>query len=324
MQSVVIFGTGALASLFGSLLSRHATVTLIGTWAEQIAAVQDNGILVHHLDGSKERFYPQIMSSAGAVLSADIALILVKSHQTARVALLVAQILAADGIAITLQNGLGNLEQIVSHVGTERATAGTTSQGATMLAPGIVRHAGSAATSIGRISESAAQVESAVSLLSRSGIQTELLDEVDSLLWGKLAVNAGINPLTALFDVDNGALLIDPLLDAVMVAAAVETKQVAAAYEIVLPYDDVATHVRAISRATAKNISSMRQDLRRGVRTENDAISAAIVERARRIDVETPVNELLANAIRQAETGEAMERQALRARLEAKLSKTKI
>lgn len=317
MRRIAIFGTGALGSLFASLLSRNATVTMIGTWAEQIAAIEADGILVHHLDGSEERFHPHVTKFSSTIREVDLVLVLVKSHQTARIAPMIPQVVAMDGVVITLQNGLGNLEKIVAQVGEDRATAGITSQGATMLAPGIVRHAGNAATSIGQIAARADQVEAAVALLNQSGIQTNLLDQVDPLIWGKLAVNAGINPLTALFDVDNGALLTDPLLDAAMVAAAVETERVASAYGIMLPYDDVAAHVRAISRATAKNVSSMRQDMRRGVRTENDAISAAIVGRGMWVDVETPINELLSSAIRSAEKGEPFKNQELLSQLKA-------
>jgi len=60
------------------------------------------------------------------------------------------------------------------------------------------------------------------------------------MVWGKLAINAGINPLTALLEIPNGALTEDEYLRQVMAAAANEVAQVAAAQGIKLPYNDAA------------------------------------------------------------------------------------
>jgi 2-dehydropantoate 2-reductase len=79
-------------------------------------------------------------------------------------------------------------------------------------------------------------------LLNAAGFEAEAVPaaQVDSLLWGKLAVNCGINPLTALLRVPNGELLRRPDALAVLDAAATECAAVAAAKGIALPYTDAA------------------------------------------------------------------------------------
>ena len=52
---------------------------------------------------------------------------------------------------MTLQNGLSNVETIAAVVGRERVIAGTTAHGATLLGPGLVRHAGEGGTFIGEM-----------------------------------------------------------------------------------------------------------------------------------------------------------------------------
>ncbi|NJN99550.1 MAG: hypothetical protein HC875_38340 [Anaerolineales bacterium] len=49
-------------------------------------------------------------------------------------------------------------------------------------------------------------------LFNKAGLETSLVDNADSLVWGKLAINAGINPLTALLEIPNGALAEDEQL----------------------------------------------------------------------------------------------------------------
>jgi ketopantoate reductase len=73
---------------------------------------------------------------------ADLVLVLVKSYQTDRPPRRQSRLLAAEGIVLTLQNGLGNVEKLTAVLNPERVTLGITAQGATLLQPGVVRHAG--------------------------------------------------------------------------------------------------------------------------------------------------------------------------------------
>jgi 2-dehydropantoate 2-reductase len=68
---------------------------------------------------------------------------------------------------------------------------------------------------------------------------------------------------------------------------------VARAKGIVLPFPDAAAQARRVARATASNLSSMLQDVLRGVPTEIDAINGAVVREGARLGVPTPANETL-------------------------------
>ena len=68
----------------------------------------------------------------------------------------------------------------------------------------------------------------------------------------------------------------------------------------VLPFDDAATHVKEVAGNTARNMSSMYQDLKRGAPTECDAIYGTVVREAGRLGVDATVNGILWNLIRAA------------------------
>lgn len=301
--NIAIFGVGAMGTLFGSRLNSVANVTLFGNWPAQIETLQQDGLTIIHPDGSQSHHTLNVTNDLSQMPPADLALILVKSHQTARAARQAANILRPDGIAITLQNGLGNLEKLTETVGQRRATLGVTAQGATVLAPGHLRHAGEGLTHLAQIPRLEKQLHHVANLFNRAGLETTLVDNANSLVWGKLAINAGINPLTALLEVPNGALVEKEPWRQIMSAAAAEVAQIAAAQNIRLPFEDAAHRTEEVSRATAKNRSSMLQDVSRKAPTEIDAITGAVVRFGKRLGIPTPVNEFLLGLIKDKEAG---------------------
>ena len=129
---------------------------------------------------------------------ADLALICTKARSTTEAAQVALPLVADAGLVLTLQNGLGNIEQIAAVVGSERAVAGVTSQAATLIGPGQVRHAGSGPTVLAAGPEHFIRVAVIAALFNQAGIDTQVSEDGDSLLWSKLIINVGINALTAL------------------------------------------------------------------------------------------------------------------------------
>jgi len=279
---VLLFGSGAMSCFFAARLAGVAQVTIIGTWVEGIDAVRQRGVLLEDSQGIRTvRVEAEYL---GADLApSDIAIILVKSWQTERVARHLPQYLRSDAFAVSLQNGLGNLELLGS-----RAFPGATAEGATLVGPGHVRAGGAGRTYM-------VASEWAVNLFRSAGFECYRCgpQEAESLLWGKLAVSCGINPLTALLRIQNGELLKRPSATDLMVRAAKECAAIAGAKGIVLPFADAAARVREVAEKTATNQSSMLQDVMRGAQTECDVINGAIVSEGRRLGISTPVNEVL-------------------------------
>ncbi|HKZ54299.1 MAG TPA: ketopantoate reductase family protein [Anaerolineales bacterium] len=299
-EPFLIVGTGAMACLFGAHLAPHADLTLLGTWSEGLAALQAGGIRLV-VDGQEASFPVRATADTGVCEGIRHALVLVKSWQTRRAAEQLAQCLAPDGIALTLQNGLGNLEVLQDALGSERAALGVTTYGATLLAPARVRAGGVGVTH----GAHHPRLPPLIERLRQAGIRIELADDLLALLWGKLSVNAGINPLTALLRVPNGELLGREHSRALMVAATEEVAAVAEACGIRLAHADPAAHVIEVARRTAANRSSMLQDVLRGAPTEIDAICGAVVLEGQRLGVPTPVNWTFWNLIRSVVTPSA-------------------
>jgi 2-dehydropantoate 2-reductase len=289
----VVIGSGALGSLFAAFLEPFVDITMLSHWPEQIAAIRSHGLFCLHGDGSFTRHDFPVTNNARALEMVRLALVLVKSYQTAQAAYELAPVMAPDGVAITLQNGLGNFETLEAVLGYGRVAQGVTAQGATMLGPGKVRHAGHGLTYVAYVPGKEAPIAGLIHLLNQAGLAAESAPDVRRLQWGKLAVNAGINPLTAILRERNGYLVENNTARTLMSAAALEAERVARAMGIPLPYENAAIQAAQVAEATADNSSSMLQDVLRGAPTEIDAINGAVASHGRQQGIPTPVNELL-------------------------------
>lgn len=283
---VLLFGAGAMSCLFGARLSVVADVTLVDEWQEGIDAIRQKGILLE--DAGIARTAAVHAEYLGTPLTQfDLALVLVKSWQTSAISKFLQSYLKSGGVAISLQNGYGNVEQLGAC-----AFPGSTAEGATLLGPGHVKAGGSGPTHIvGPVW--------AVDLLKSAGFDAYACDaqKARSLLWGKLSVSCGINPLTALLRISNGELLQRPAAAKLMERAVLECAAVAKAARIDLPFADAVSYTRQVAERTALNKSSMLQDVLRGAPTECDAINGAVVREGARWGVSTPVNEILCQLV---------------------------
>ncbi|MDX1803863.1 MAG: 2-dehydropantoate 2-reductase [Alcanivorax sp.] len=114
--------------------------------------------------------------------------------------------------------------------------------------------------------------------------------------WQKLVVNAVINPLTALHDVDNGVLLTELSLRRQAEQLCREADAVLQRLDPAWPAHSL-DNVLAVARATAANTSSMRADRQRGNRTEVDAINGYLLTRARELGMTLPAHAQIVAAL---------------------------
>lgn len=284
---ILIVGTGALATLFAARLARAGqAVTMLGTWPAGLQALREDGARLMDLQGNEQAFGVFATDDPHQCRNVRYALVLVKSWQTARAAGQLTDCLREDGLAITLQNGLGNRETLAGTLGASRVALGSTTTGATLLGPGLVRAGGEGTVSIEEHPAAAPLAQS----MQVAGFRVEVVKDARALIWNKLVINSAINPLTALLRVPNGQLLERPAARGLLRALAEETASVALAEQISLVSSDLVGMVEEVARRTASNHSSMFQDIQRGAPTEIDAICGAVTRVGQRHNLPTPIN----------------------------------
>jgi 2-dehydropantoate 2-reductase len=221
----------------------------------------------------------------------DAAVVTTKTPGTAWGAATAAKILARDGVALTIQNGLGNYETLVEHLGSERVAVGVIYVGA-QLVKGELRATGPGKVELGRptMSASRAKLDELGRLLRAGGMDVFVVDDAWPAVWRKVVTNAAVNPLTALIRRTNAELLTDVVASRVADGIAREVARVATASGVPIGEDDAVRQWRAMAALTGANRSSMLQDVEAGRPTEIDAISGAVAHEADRHGVEAPLN----------------------------------
>jgi 2-dehydropantoate 2-reductase len=286
-MKVAIVGPGAMGCLFAARLSRAGIKTyLVDYIPARAERIEKSGITVENDDTT---FTEYVALSTQVPVGLDLVIVLVKAHHTASLRL------PPDVPVLTLQNGLGNVEILCAQVGSSRLIAGITTEAAVLVGEGHVRHTAPGDTVFG--TWTSCSCKAAQDSLQKAGFHVENTDSPGQLIWEKTAINAGINPLTALLDVPNGHLLHLSEIRQLMRDLVVEATKVASTegYQFTHSLVEAAEMVCA---KTAENISSMLQDVRAGKRTEIEAISGEILRRAQIASLPTPRTRVVYQLIR--------------------------
>lgn len=289
---ILVVGAGAMGCLFSSYLKMAGhEVSLLEILSERADRINRQGIHIEGVNGHHEVKVPAY--STVPSVEPDLAIVCVKAYDTPEAARNIRDVLRPDTQVLTLQNGLGNVEILVEVLGKDRILGGVTSEGATLLGPGRIRHAGQGNT----ILQAGPEGEAIAAVFRGAGFQARAEANIQDFIWGKLIVNVGINALSAVTRLKNGRLAELEGSRQIMGAAVSEALAVAKAIGVSIPYPDPWATVVEVCRNTAGNVASMLQDVLKEQPTEIAFINGAIVREGKRVGIPTPVNATLASLV---------------------------
>ena len=305
-MKIGIIGPGALGCLFASRLfpaadsSGQDEILLIDHNAARADSLNQRGIL-YESEGSEQCLAIPVHSRPTDVGPLDVLLSCVKSYDLDRSLRFAAPLLCRDTLLVFLQNGISHLKYMDTDICATPVFA-TSSEGATRLGPGHIRHAGHGRTWLGFHGntlnrEQEDRLRRLLSLLQKGGISSSLSSDIRSRIWAKLFVNVGINGLTAIHNKNNGYLLSTPETLENLKQLVSEAMLVAERTGIRILDDPIAGTI-TVCEQTAQNISSMLQDVRNQRPTEIEAINGAISSLGRKHGIATPFNDAIIRDVR--------------------------
>ena len=207
-----------MGCLYAFFLTRSGhEVWLLDYREDRAIVIRALGLKIEGVSGQYHIPFKRICTDAGIIGKADVIIIFVKAYATEAAIKRAGDAIKPSTIILTLQNGLGNIERISALYPDAHCVAGTTAQGATLIGIGHIRHAGVGETIIGAAAgASKFHTELIRDLFMSALIPVQIAEDVTSLLWGKLLINCGINPITAIMKIKNGQISAFPNLLAVM------------------------------------------------------------------------------------------------------------
>jgi len=317
-----IIGAGAMGGLYGGRLALAGhQVAFIDANPDTVAAIRKDGLRLDGVGGKHRIKAPAAADASGlddGMHRADVALIHTDTNNTRSGAEQAAAVLDDDGFAVTLQNGIGNVETLLDVLGEGRVAGGISYHSAAAPAPGRSLHTNDGTTFVGELDGSrSARIEALAAALAETGMTVEISERIEAVIWTKFLVNCAVNPLAAITGLRVGEIASTPEANTFQDRILDEAMRVINAKGIRLTYDDP---VAAIKRLTGRsyNKPSMLQHMEQGRPTEIDALNGALVREGRAMGVATPFNEALTLLVKsrnrhmiQALHGEPIDYQAL-------------
>jgi 2-dehydropantoate 2-reductase len=301
-MKIVVVGPGAMGCLLAGMLAKSGNmVWLLDKNEKRAENIRNNGI---NIEGKTQlHIKVNITTNATDIGKADLIIIAVKSYDTIPASERLSAIADGSVYILTLQNGVGNVENIKRVLNNPNVLGGVTSYGATLLGDGVVRHAGTGDTYVGRLDGKLTnEIQRIAEAFGNAGIITKVSDNIEGLLWSKLIINVGINALTAITHLNNGRLVEFEGTRDIMEKAVNEAVLVAQKKGIKLIYDRPFEKVKEVCALTSANISSMLQDVLKKRKTEIDYINGIIAEEARTFNIPVPINEALTGLVKTIES----------------------
>ena len=295
--SILIVGAGAVGrSLAARLIAAGCSVTFATKNKEVAQAWRSHGLTFRASAESNPQSLPVDAISLGSDSPRKFSLIFscVKAYDSAEALSGVRDCVASEATVITCSNGLGNLEAVESVFPAASAMVATITGGARRDGKhGVVVTGDGRVTLAARPSVDSQRCTLVVELLHQAGLLVEQEDDVEWVIWAKVAINCAINPLATLLRCPNGVFAEQPRLLAEGALVAEEVASVAKANGVLIPNVDWQKRVLRVSTQTAVNHCSMLEDFHQGRRSEIDQLSGEVVERGLSAGVPTPRNALL-------------------------------
>ncbi|MFB6310478.1 MAG: ketopantoate reductase family protein [Salinirussus sp.] len=297
-MDVAVIGPGALGCLFGGRLADAGhDVTLIHHRQEYVDRVTADGLKIEsQVDGEPSLdIAVEATTDAASVGVVDLAIVFVKAHVTERALDQHGACIGSETAVLSLQNGLRHDAILREQVGTDRALAGTTYQGAILEAPGHITQTAAGPSTFG--GENMAAARRVAEALNEAGLPAELTDDPERIIWEKQLLSIGIKPIAALTRLTNDRAVATPARRDLMRQLITEAVRVARARDVDLPDRDHAEGVIEICTGT-DHYSSTLQDVWAERKTEIDEINGALLDMADEVGIDVPANRIATTLVR--------------------------
>lgn len=195
---IAVVGAGALGLYYGAILQKSGKDVYF-LLRSDYEAICSQGITVHSVEG--DFHLPKVMGfrTASEIGTVDLVLVGLKTFANHLFAELISPLVGDQTQIITLQNGLGNEENLATIFGEDKILGGVAFLCANRLKPGIVQHLGEGRILLGEYVKSGSnRTELITGIFRDAGIDCRIVTDLQYARWEKLVWNIPFNGLCAL------------------------------------------------------------------------------------------------------------------------------
>jgi 2-dehydropantoate 2-reductase len=292
---IAIVGAGGVGAYLGVLLADRSEDVILIDRGDHLRALATDGVKIRSRARGELAARLPATDNAADVGPVDLVLYCVKTYDNADAIPSLAPLVGPDTRILTLQNGVGNVEQLAEAYGARAVLGAALTGGGTRVAPGLIEHVlpvEAETIDLGAlVPASAARAECAAAVLAPTGLTVSVVSDIQRTLWVKvlaMASLASVGCLTRLGTADWRDHSGSRGLYARLVH---EAATVGRAEGFDIDDQTVEWALTQPDRLGPAHRTSMAADLERGVRMEVEAIQGEIVRRAARHGLTVPAFE---------------------------------
>ena len=300
---IAILGIGSIGGMLLGTLADSGVELIAVSKGYMASQISERGLTLNTPEGTVEHFPSELFTVIDSesipipinlTNSCDFALICGKSHSTPILTQLASELLSKEGIAISLQNGLGHSEYLSKKIGQGNVLGCTITHGA-WRDMNSVHWAGRGNIILGSLEgkSPSPKINDFISLLESSNLSPRWSEDIYKEIWIKLLINIAINPISAITGLRNGEILVRNDIWTQSCSTMLEASIIAKSSGIDVDYEDLIYKLKSVIKSTEKNRCSMLQDIMNGKKTEIDSLCGEIVSRGESLGIPTPLNSML-------------------------------
>jgi len=299
-MKILIYGTGGVGGYFGARLAEAGNDVTFIARGKHLKAIQKNGLQLKSIDGDYTVFPAKVTADISS-LNSDFDLILlgVKSWQILDAAKDIKPILNKKTLVLPLQNGVDNVDKLLSIIDKKHVIAGLCRIYAKVEDYGIISHfAFPPELVFGELNnEKTNRILAIKSVFEKAKFKAVIPVDIITDIWKKFMFICTVSGLGALTRISIGAMVENKETRGLLQKTVEEIVAVAIAKGINLPKNMVESMMNFIASQPYDSTTSTQRDIMDGRPSELENFNGYIVSQGKKLGIETPVNSFIYNCL---------------------------
>lgn len=293
-MKIAIVGVGAMGSIYAGFFREAGhEVWAIDTWQAQVDAINNDGLKLEEPSSIRNIVGLKASTSIADAKNCDLFVIATKGDGVGSAAQMIATVMKADSLVLTIQNGLGAGERISKHMSTENVLLGVADGfGASMKSPGHAHYNAKKLIRLGEMNGGFSDRLKRLELVwQEAGFNVQSYLDIHQLIWEKFICNVALSGPCSLFECSIGQLLDDTHSRTVSLGCMTEAYEIGLQRGINFSFDDPIGYLEKFVAAMPDAIPSLSQDFTANRKTEIEAINGMVVSLGQQSGIPTPYND---------------------------------
>ena len=303
-MNILIYGIGAMGSIYASLLSRAGNkVFVVDKWEDHINEIKKNGLKVEGASGTNTNKSLEAFTEVPIGIEFGLIIISTKASGVSDAAIEIKKIVKENTIIVSIQNGIGSSEEIKNHIPQKNLLIGVADGfGASIIKPGHIHHNAMKLIRFGELEGGITKrLNNVKDLWLDAGFNAVAFENINQLIWEKFICNVTFSAPCTVYNCTVGELINNDSYWKVANGCTLEAYEISELKGITLSFTEPLKYVKDFGAKMPNAKPSMLLDHLSKRKSEINFINGRVELMGEELGVKTPYNFILSSIVRNNE-----------------------